>query len=117
MQMLFVAEDGGSVGTLYYKLGVSDFKCKGWCPASNPTFKLEIPNPIGSKNATRLEDIKPEYLYPFIYPIIPGRFDGTIHRWVNVSRCRYSTLLKGTKQHVTNSPPPGFEPAFVGVRL
>ena len=29
----------------------------------------------------------------------------------------YSTLLEGAKKRVTNSPPQGFEPAFVGVLL
>ena len=33
-----VTDDGGSVDTLHYKLGVSDFKCEDCCPDSNHTL-------------------------------------------------------------------------------
>ena len=52
-----VTEDGGSVDTLHYKLGASDFKCEGWSPDSNYTLKFDVLNPICSKVATQLEDI------------------------------------------------------------
>ena len=48
----FVSEDRYDIDTLYYRLCVSDFKSKGLCPDSSHTFKLDIPNQLGSKDAT-----------------------------------------------------------------
>ena len=53
----FVTEDGGSINTLRYKLGVSDYKCED----GDHTFKLNILNPMGSKVATRVEYIEREF--------------------------------------------------------
>ena len=58
----FVTEDGGSIDTLHYMLGVGDFKWEHWCPDSNHIFKLDILNPMGSIAATRLEDIESGFI-------------------------------------------------------
>ena len=36
--MPIVADDRGSIDTLYYKLGVRDFKCEDSCPDCNHTL-------------------------------------------------------------------------------
>ena len=43
-----VTENGGSIDSLHYNLGVSEFKCEGRCPDSNHTFRLDILNLMGS---------------------------------------------------------------------
>ena len=61
--MHFDTEDSGSIYTLRYKLGASEFKCEDSCPDSYHTFKLNILNPIGSKDATLLVNIEPRFSF------------------------------------------------------
>jgi len=57
-----VTDDGGSVDTLHYKLGVSDFKCEDCCPDSNHTLSSTSLTQWEARGATRLEDMKPGFL-------------------------------------------------------
>ena len=60
-----------------YKLGVSDFKCKDCCPDSNYTLSYTSFTQWEARGATRLEDMKPGFFKPNIYPIIPNWSDSS----------------------------------------
>ena len=54
---------------------MNDFKYEDWCPDSKYTYKLDMFNPMGSKGATRLEDIESGFIRPN-YSITPSFQEG-----------------------------------------
>ena len=84
-----VTKDSCNIDTRHIKLGVSDFKWEYLYPDSNHTFKLDILNPVGSKDATRLKDMESGFSR-FNHSITPSfqlrRFDGT---HLTMSQCKH----------------------------